>query len=136
MELQELYALMDRFSASPLSELSWRKKDEEIVMRKEAAPSVGVEPVSAVPVDVPQIQEENLIRSPLVGVFHSSSAPGENPFVLPGESVRKGETMCIIEAMKMMSSIPAPCDCVVEAVLAGDGDTVGFHDPLFRIRKD
>ena len=70
-----------------------------------------------------------------MGVFYAAPAPGEAPFAAPGQTVKKGETLCLIEAMKMMSEIPAPADCVVEEVLAQDGEAVGFHDPLFRIRR-
>ena len=58
------------------------------------------------------------VKSPTVGVFYAAPAPGEAPFAAPGKQVKKGETLCLIEAMKMMSEVPAPADCVVEEVLA------------------
>ncbi len=75
------------------------------------------------------------MKAPLVGTFYVAPAPGEPPFAAPGKQVKKGETMCLIEAMKMMSEVPAPADCVVEEVLAADGEPVGFDAPLFRIRR-
>ena len=75
------------------------------------------------------------VTAPLVGVFYAAPAPEEPPYVTPGASVKKGDTLCLIEAMKMMSEIPAPADCVVEEVLVKDGEAVGVGAPLFRIRR-
>lgn len=146
MELQELYSLMERFAASGLTELEWQKKDERVALRREnpavvmqAAPAVqtaAAAPVQAEPAaSAPQVRDEDLVKAPLVGVFYAAPAPGEAPFAAPGKRVKKGETMCLIEAMKMMSEVPAPADCVVEEVLGRDGEAVGFGDPLFRIRR-
>ena len=147
MELQELYSLMERFAASGLTELEWQKKDERVALRREnpavvmqAAPVVqttaAAAPAQAEPAaSAPQVRDEDLVKAPLVGVFYAAPAPGEAPFAAPGKQVKKGETLCLIEAMKMMSEVPAPADCVVEEVLGRDGEAVGFGDPLFRIRK-
>lgn len=139
MELQELYALMDRFAASGLTRLEWRQKDEEIVLGREGTAVVQAcapAPAAAAPAAAPARQESgDFVKAPLVGVFYAAPAPGEAPFVTPGKQVKKGETLCLIEAMKMMSEVPAPADCVVEEVLAKDGEAVGFGESLFRIRK-
>ena len=60
--------------------------------------------------------------------------PDQAPFVLPGDRVSKGQTVCLIEAMKMMSEVPAPCDCVIESVCKSNGELVAFGEPLFRYR--
>ncbi len=143
MELQELYGLMDRFAASGLTELEWQRKDERICLRNArfAAAQVSPEPAAAsvqpapTAAAAPQAREEDLVKAPLVGVFYAAPAPGEAPFAAPGRQVKKGETLCLIEAMKMMSEVPAPADCVVEEVLGRDGEAVGFGQPLFRIRR-
>lgn len=146
MELAELYSLMERFAASGLTELEWQKKDERVALRREnpavvmqAAPAVqtaAAAPAPAAPAaSAPQVRDEDLVKAPLVGVFYAAPAPGEAPFVTPGTQVKKGETLCLIEAMKMMSEVPAPADCVVEEVLGRDGEAVGFGQPLFRIRR-
>ena len=75
------------------------------------------------------------MTAPLVGVFYTAPAPEEPPFAPVGTQVKKGDTLCLIEAMKMMSEVPAPADCVVEGVLAKDGEAVGANAPLFRIRR-
>ena len=144
MELQELYDLMERFSRSGLTELEWKKEGEEIVLRHTpapvvqaavAAPVAPAAPAPAAPAAAPKAEEGDLVKAPLVGTFYAAPAPGEEPFVAQGKQVKKGETLCLIEAMKMMSEVPAPADCVVEEVLGRDGEAVGFGDPLFRIRK-
>ena len=140
MELQELYGLMERFASSGLTELEWQREDGKVRLCR--APASGVRGESApaaapVPAPVPaeRGEENDLVKAPLVGVFYAAPAPGEAPFAAPGAQVKKGEILCLIEAMKMMSEIPAPADCVVEEVLARDGEPVGYGDPLFRIRK-
>ena len=146
MELQELYGLMDRFAASGLTELEWQKDEERVCLRRTAPAVVQAAPAAvpaAAPVQqapaaapaAPQVRDEDLVKAPLVGVFYAAPAPGEAPFAAPGKQVKKGETLCLIEAMKMMSEVPAPADCVVEEVLGRDGEAVGFGEPLFRIRR-
>ena len=145
MELEELYALMERFARSGLTDLEWEREGEKIALRRSAAPVVVSAPAAqaapaqaqaeaAVPAAPAEAQGET-VNAPLVGTFYAAPAPGEEAFAAPGKQVKKGETLCLIEAMKMMSEIPAPADCVVEEVLARDGEAVGFGEPLFRIRR-
>ena len=130
MELEQLYGLMERFSASGLTALEWERGEERVVLRKEqpAAPAAVVPSAAAVPAAPAE-------AAPLVGIFYAASAPEEPAYVVPGAQVKKGETLCLIEAMKMMSEIPAPADCVVEEILVQDGEAVGVGAPLFRIRR-
>ena len=69
-----------------------------------------------------------------MGTFYAAPAPDQPPFVSVGQRVKKGETVCLIEAMKMMSEVPAPCDCVIEAVLKEDGQLAAFGEPLLRYK--
>ena len=132
MELQELYGLMDRFAASGLTALEWEHQGERVALRKEAVVSVP----AAVPAAPAEREEQSeVVSAPLVGVFYAASAPEESPYVTAGTQVKKGDTLCLIEAMKMMSEVPAPADCVVEEILARDGEAVGMGAPLFRIRR-
>ncbi len=140
MELQELYGLMERFARSGLTELEWQKQEERIVLRRSAAPVVQTAPVPGPAAEAAQApavaaEEGELVKAPLVGTFYAAPAPGEAPFAPPGKRVKKGETLCLIEAMKMMSEVPAPADCVVEELLAKDGEPVGYGEALFRIRR-
>ena len=75
------------------------------------------------------------VTSPMVGVFYSAPAENSEPFVKVGTKVRKGETICIIEAMKLMNEIKAEFDGIVEAISAKNGQVVGFGTELFRIRR-
>lgn len=90
-----------------------------------AAPAVDEEP--AVP-------EGELVRAPMVGTFYAASTPEDDPFVSLGQQVSEGETMCIIEAMKMFNQIEAETSGTVVAVLAENGQPVEFDQPLFVIR--
>lgn len=134
MELQELYSLMDRFAASGLTALEWEREGERVALRREG--TVSQFPAAA-PATAPVQAEEQgeVVSAPLVGVFYAAPAPEEPPYVTAGAQVKKGDTLCLIEAMKMMSEVPAPANCVVEEVLARDGEAVGVGAPLFRIRR-
>ena len=136
MTNQELYELMTRFDASGLQKLKLSQGDFQIELGKAAPAAAAAVPASAAPAAVPEKKEEApAVTAPLVGTFYAAPAPGEPPYVTPGTQVKKGDTLCLIEAMKMMSEVPAPADCVVEEVLAKDGEAVGVGTPLFRIRR-
>ena len=138
MELQELYGLMDRFAASGLTALEWQRQGETLVLRREGTASPApVAPAADAPVPPPPAAPETgeIVTAPLVGVFYAAAGPEEPPFAPAGARVGRGEPLCLIEAMKMMSEVPAPADCVVEEVLAKNGEAVGRGAPLFRIRR-
>ena len=97
------------------------------------APSAPAAAQSPVPAPAAPAQEEyDAVTSPLVGAFYLAPAPDQPPYVQVGDRVKKGQTLCLIEAMKMMSEIPAPCDCIIQAVLKEDGELVAFGDALVR----
>ncbi len=133
MELQDLYGLMDRFAASGLTGLEWENRGERVALRAER--TVCAPSPSAPPEEEAKEAPGETVSSPLVGVFYAAPSPEEPPFVTAGAKVKKGDTLCLIEAMKMMSEGPAPADCVVEEILARDGEAVGVGAPLFRIRR-
>lgn len=136
MKLQEMYALMDRFSASGLTALEWEKEGERVLLRREAgAPAVPAAAPAAAFREETKPEKGDLVTAPLVGVFYAAPAPESPPYVTAGARVKKGEVLCLIEAMKMMSEVPAPADCVVEEILAKNGEAVGIGAPLFRIRR-
>jgi len=135
MELQELYSLMDRFAASGLTVLEWEREGERVALRREQSLSVAAVPASAAAAPAEKEKPGETVTAPLVGVFYAAPAPEEPPYVIAGAQVKKGDTLCLIEAMKMMSEVPAPADCVVEEMLARDGEAVGVGAPLFRIRR-
>jgi acetyl-CoA carboxylase biotin carboxyl carrier protein len=73
------------------------------------------------------------VASPIIGMFYSAPSPGETPFVSVGERVSAGQTLCIVEAMKLMNEIPSPIDGTVLEVLAADGGEVEVGQPLFLV---
>jgi acetyl-CoA carboxylase biotin carboxyl carrier protein len=93
-----------------------------------AAPTA---PAAAEPApEAPPAHQGHAVTSPMVGTFYRSPAPGSKPFVEVGQSVKKGETICIVEAMKMMNQIEADRDGVIEAILVEDGEPVEFDQPM------
>ena len=142
MTNQEIYDLMDRFARSSIHSMKLSTQDVTIEFAK--APVAAV-PVQASPVaaavaapaaDVQASAQPELpsISAPLVGTFYAAPAPDQAPFVAVGDRVKKGQTVCLIEAMKMMSEVPAPCDCVIEEVLKANGDLAAFGEALFRYK--
>lgn len=138
MEKKDLYELIERFERSGLQAMKLRDGGFSLELRKpEPAGAPAAAPVSAPPpaaAPLSPADEGELVRAPLVGTYYSAPAPGEAPFCQVGGRVAKGQTLCLIEAMKTMSEIPAPCDLVVEAVLAENGSLVAYDAPLVRYR--
>lgn len=129
MTNQELNDLLARFEGSSLSKLKLSTQEFTIEMeRAVSAPAAPVIPAAAAAAE----PEGDAITAPMVGTFYAASAPEQPPFVKVGDRVRKGQPVCLLEAMKMMSEIPAPCDCEITAVLKENGALVSFGEPLFR----
>ena len=138
MTNQEIFDLMDRFQRSSLRAMKLSCQDFSIELEQgaAAAPAAAVPAaVPAPPAAAPAPQAEGpVISAPLVGTYYAAPAPEQPPFVAAGDRVKKGQTVCLIEAMKMMSEVPAPCDCVIEEVLKADGELAAFGEALFRYR--
>lgn len=103
-----------------------------------APPTPQLAPVAPVaePVSSPALESDsNFVTSPIVGVFYTQSKPGNPPFVKPGDKVSKGQTLCIIEAMKLMNEITADLDVEILEVLVEDGQMVEYGQNLFRIKE-
>ena len=78
-------------------------------------------------------EKGNVISSPMVGTFYLKPSPNAEPYVTVGQKVKKGDVVCIIEAMKLMNEIEAECDGVIEDILVKDGESVEYGRPLFRM---
>ena len=99
-----------------------------------ALPVPAASPFVSAPVEPePAPKKGSLVLSPTVGVFYAAASPGSAPFVEVGARVRKGDTLCIIEAMKLMNEIPAETDGTVVEICVGNGQVVEYNQPLFRI---
>lgn len=106
------------------------------VMEPAGTRELGVNVPTAAPAAEKTVSEEDCITSPMVGMFYVAPAENADPFVQVGDKVKAGDTVCIIEAMKLMNEIVADRDGVIEEVLAANGTIVEFGQPLFRIRKE
>ena len=91
--------------------------------------------VSCGKVDEEEEDETLLITAPIVGTFYSSPAPDARAYVYVGDHVKKGQTVCILEAMKLMNEIDVDYDCEIEAILVSNEQKVEYGQPLFRVRK-
>jgi acetyl-CoA carboxylase biotin carboxyl carrier protein len=85
------------------------------------------------PALVERLPEGHVVKSPMVGTFYRSSAPGANAFVEVGQTVKEGDTLCIIEAMKLLNEIESDKSGVVKAVLVENGQPVEYGEPMFVI---
>ena len=145
MDIRKIKRLIDLLEGSEVHELEIREGDASVVIRRgrpaapEPLPVLSADPGPVVPAALaaesaaPEM-EGHPVRSPMVGTFYRASSPGARPFVDVGQQVRVGETLCIIEAMKMLNQIEADKAGVVTAVLVEDGQPVEFEQPLFLIR--
>ena len=95
-----------------------------------AASAAAAEPAAA---QSPAPSTGLLIRSPMVGVFYAAPTEDSEPFIKEGDHVKKGDTLCVIEAMKLMNEIPAEQDGVITGILVKNGQTVEYGTPLFQI---
>lgn len=151
MELEQIMQLMDKLEHSSLAELEICNGDQRVTLKKaqtvcvpSAAPTAASVPAPA-PIAVAEppaaLCAESkpapgiVVKAPLVGTFYRASSPDVAPFVTVGDRVKKGQTVCLIEAMKMMNEIAAPADGVVEEILAENGEIVAFDAPLLRIAE-
>lgn len=142
MDLNEIKALMDRFDTSACTVLELEEGNLRLRLEKGTAPVSAAPEIQATPAApgaaAPQpapAEEGQTLNAPLVGTFYAASAPDAAPFVQVGDHVKKGQTVCLMEAMKMMNEVQAPCDCVIEEILQEDGALVSFGEPLLRYRE-
>jgi acetyl-CoA carboxylase biotin carboxyl carrier protein len=149
MDLKQLYALMERFEKSGLSELTFKNDGDEVTLKKgvttvvQAAPAAFAPTAGAPPqpapgqagADAERATGIEVIRAPLVGTFYRSPAPDAAPFVEKGDRVKRGQTICILEAMKLMNEFQAEYDLEIIAVLVDNGTMVEFGTPLFEVRR-
>ena len=145
MNLNDIKDLMAQFDQSSLREFSYKNGTDELQFSKnearlvpEVAPQVApaetvVEEVPA-PAEASVAAEGDVVESPLVGVAYLAAVPDKPAFVTVGDSVKKGQTLVIIEAMKVMNEIPAPKDGVVTEILVSNEEMVEFGKGLVRIK--
>jgi acetyl-CoA carboxylase biotin carboxyl carrier protein len=94
---------------------------------------VGAAPAAAPAAAAPTALEGHIIKSPMVGTFYRAGSPGAKPFVEVGDTVKVGQTICVIEAMKLMNEIEADKDGVVKAIMVENAQPVEYGEPLMMI---
>ncbi len=152
MDIRKIKKLVEILEESDLSEIEITEKDESVRLTRkmvvaEAAPVPMYQaplapqapaPVAAAPAsddsDHEVEAEGHVIRSPMVGTYYGSPNPESDPFISVGQDIRAGDTVCIIEAMKMFNQIESEVDGKVVAVLVDNAQPVEFDQPLFIIR--
>jgi acetyl-CoA carboxylase biotin carboxyl carrier protein len=146
MDLRKLKTLIDLVSDSNVSELEITEAEGKVRIVKggtavmqayvpapaplAAAPVAAAAPIVPA-VAVPEVAAGHAVKSPMVGTFYRSSAPGAKPFVEVGDSIKEGDTICIIEAMKILNEIEADKSGVVTQILCENGQAVEYGQPLF-----
>ena len=104
--------------------------------RNVAVPVATTVPVEVVPTPVQQEPADGIsVTSPMVGLFYAAPAENAEPYVTLGDQVKKGQTLCIVEAMKLMNEITSECDGVIEKICVANGQMVEYGTELFRIRR-
>ena len=146
MDLEKIEGLVKIIENSSLTEFSIKDGETKITMSKLTHPPVIAAGVPAAPLAAtPQpvaadekteaADEFELILAPIVGTFYSAAAPDVPAYVKVGDHVKAGQTVCILEAMKLMNEIEADYDCEIEAVLVSNEQKVEYGQPLFRVKK-
>ncbi|QIB65998.1 acetyl-CoA carboxylase biotin carboxyl carrier protein [Kineobactrum salinum] len=155
MDIRKVKKLIELLEESNIDEIEIKEGEESVrISRNSAQPMMAAyahppppPPAPAAPTAAPAPEAETgsaapapaatsrgtFITSPMVGTFYRSPSPTSPPFVEPGQTVKVGDVLCIVEAMKMMNQIEADKAGTIEAILADDGEPVEFEQPLFSI---
>ena len=154
MDLRKLKTLIDLVEASDISELELTEGEEKVKISRQNNKALSLAPVNYVQqpiqppmnqqpqahteeslgkVDTTTIDNKDAITSPMVGTFYRSASPDSAPFIDIGSTVKKGETLCIIEAMKILNEIESDKEGTISKILIENGQPVEFGQPLFEI---
>ena len=154
MDLRKLKTLIDLVEASDISELELTEGEEKVKISRQNNKAQSLAPVNYVQqpiqppvnqqpqaqteeplgkVDITTIDNKDAITSPMVGTFYRSASPDSAPFIDIGSTVKKGETLCIIEAMKILNEIESDKEGTISKILIENGQPVEFGQPLFEI---
>jgi len=153
MKFDEIKELIRLFGKSKLDKIQIKQKDFEIEMKKGSTTSAAAASMQTAAPAIPQAAEPaqtgeqtpvsesekkiegEVITSPMVGTLYSSPSPDSPPFVRVGDTVRRGDVLCILEAMKIMNELEAEYDCKILDILAENGEAVEYGKPLFIVEK-
>jgi len=152
MDLRKIKKLMELLEESGIAEIEVKEGEESIKLSRNITSSAApLQQMVQQPMMAPQQQptqaasqvenkkddslnqNRNTVNSPMVGTFYASASPESKPFVTVGQSVKKGDTLCILEAMKMMNQVQAESDGKILEILIDNAEPVEFDQPLFVI---
>jgi len=146
-------SMVDKFNSSDIAELDFNDGSVRLVLRKDGINTGSQAPVERAAAPAPASKESAVhlgisahasgaaygggekIKAPIVATYYSSPGPDAPAFVKPGSKVKKGETLCILEAMKMMNHLEAEFDCEIIAVHSSSGDLVEYGQELFTVKR-
>ena len=145
MNYEDIKKLIDDMGNSKLTEISidfpdgtkiGMKKEVKVVEKVQEKNIQHIDPKEVNEIVETETQEDNckIVKSPMVGTFYLKPDPNSNPYVEIGKKVKKGDILCIIEAMKLMNEIECEFDGEIEEILAKDGEMVEYGKPLFKIK--
>jgi acetyl-CoA carboxylase biotin carboxyl carrier protein len=137
MDLETIFSIIDKAEKSSFSKFSIETQEIKISLEKETcAPArVAAPQQREKAAAVHEYDSDDLVLAPISGVFYVAREPGAEPYVREGSKVKKGDVLCIIEAMKTMNEIPAPKDGIIERVLKKDAEAIIAKDALFKYAK-
>lgn len=157
MELKELFELLEKFEDSSLTELRIKTEDSSVVLKRGGEPQTPAQPVQQpqAPQATPQqsaapqqtshaaapegdgagSEDFEYITSPIVATFYRAPAPDAPPFVDEGTRVSTGDTLCVLEAMKVMNELEAEFDLEVVRILVENGEMVEYGTPIFEVKR-
>ncbi|HZY66089.1 MAG TPA: acetyl-CoA carboxylase biotin carboxyl carrier protein [Rubrobacteraceae bacterium] len=145
LPIEEVERLIDLLRESGIGEIQVRQGELEVTVKASpeavappSPPQIQSQPAppSAPEVEEPELNGLHAVRSPLVGTFYRAPAPGEDFYVEVGDRVEAGQTLCIVEAMKLMNEIPADVSGEVVEVLPQNSQGVEYDEPLFYLRPE
>ena len=152
MDLRKIKKLMELLEESGIAEIEVKEGEESIKLSRNTSSSTNMQVPQIIqqPVQTSQPpanqqasdkvvnavdnlkkEKRNTVNSPMVGTFYASASPESKPFVTIGQSVKKGDTLCILEAMKMMNQVQAESDGKIVEILVDNAEPVEFDQPLF-----
>lgn len=154
MDLKQIKKILDLISESEVNEVSIEEGDFKIKVKKTGTveqvtysqplpPAPAAQPAAPVSAAAPAQETTaapaasgETVKSPIVGTFYEAASPDSDPFIKVGDKVKKGQTLCIIEAMKIMNEIESEFSGTVKEIIISDATPVEFDQPLFIIQKD
>ena len=147
MDLRKLKKLIDLVEASGISELELTEGEEKVKISRNSGTSYQPQLVQSQPqlvqsqpqstkteeTEIPTAIDGDTMSSPMVGSFYRAASPDSSPFVEVGSTIKKGDVLCIIEAMKLLNEIESEHDGIIKKIIVENGQPVEFGEPLFII---